>query len=149
MIEVQRAIDATGYPSDDQFRCWAAAVRRRFDLHGEVTVRLVDEAESRALNSRFRSKDAPTNVLSFPLQVSSESGESVLGDLAICAPLVEREAREQHKEPHAHWAHLLVHGLLHLAGYDHAADDEAERMEALERDILHELDFPNPYERTS
>lgn len=145
MIEVQRAIDSARYPSDGQFRDWAQVVQRRLDLHGEVTVRLVDEAESRELNSRFRRKDSPTNVLSFPLEVRAESGESVFGDLAICAPLVEREAGEQGKEPLAHWAHLVVHGMLHLAGYDHREDEEAERMEALERDILRELNFPNPY----
>ncbi len=149
MIEVQRAIDAPGYPSDGQLREWAGVVRQRFDLRGDVTVRLVDERESQALNARYRDRNAPTNVLSFPLEVSADSGEHMLGDLAICGPLVEREAHEQGKTPIAHWAHLVVHGLLHLAGYDHVEDDDAERMEALERDILRELHFPNPYERTA
>lgn len=107
---------------------------------GEVTVRIVGAAESRALNRRYRGKDRPTNVLSFPY---GEPG--VLGDLVVCAPVVNREAREQGKSPAAHWAHMVVHGVLHLRGFDHIRAPDAKVMETRERAILARLSFPDPY----
>ena len=115
------------------------------DDESELSIRIVDETESTALNHTYRHKTGPTNVLSFPCEVLPGVPNSLLGDLALCAPVVEREAREQGKSPEAHWAHMVVHGILHLRGYDHRDDAEAERMEALEADILMRLGYPHPY----
>jgi probable rRNA maturation factor len=111
----------------------------------ELSVRIVDEPEMRELNARYRHKDYPTNVLSFPAGLPPGVDVPLLGDIVICAPLVTREAAEQHKAPRAHWAHLLVHGTLHLLGHDHERARDAEVMEALERRILAGLKFPDPY----
>lgn len=110
----------------------------------QLSVRIVDEAESAALNAQYRDRDYPTNVLSFPAGVNMP-GLRVLGDLAICAAVVEREAREQGKSSAAHWLHMVVHGVLHLLGYDHISDDEAEVMEALERRVMARLGYDDPY----
>jgi len=136
-IVVQRAVGARGLPSSASLRAFArAALPAR---HGELTIRIVDESESRTLNRDYRGKDKPTNVLSF-------GGEgAVLGDLVICAPVVAREAAEQGKPPRAHWAHMVVHGCLHLRGYDHERADDAQRMEAREIRILGNLGFSDPY----
>ena len=111
----------------------------------EVTVRIVDEAESNELNLTYRGKDKPTNVLSFPFEAPPGLELPLLGDLVICRQVVEREAEEQGKPLMAHWAHMVVHGSLHLLGYDHIDDEEAEEMEQLERDIMQELGFADPY----
>lgn len=125
-------------PAPRELRRWArAALGRR---GGEVTVRVVGGAESRALNKRYRNKDRPTNVLSFPYD---EPG--VLGDVVICAAVVNREAREQGKTAAAHWAHMVVHGVLHLLGFDHIRPGDAKVMENRERAILARLSFPDPY----
>lgn len=141
-ISVQRRVPPTGLPAASSLRAWAN--RALGHIAGELTIRIVDEAESQELNRRYRGKDRPTNVLSFPYD-----GElldvPVLGDLVICAPVVQREAAEQHKDLRAHWAHMVVHGCLHLLGYDHEQDGEAEAMEARERELLAELGFPDPY----
>jgi len=135
---VQRAIPARGVPAPRQLRRWAqSALGHRA---GEVTVRVVGTRESRALNRRYRGKDRPTNVLSFPCEAPG-----TLGDLVICAPVVNREAREQGKRAAAHWAHMVVHGVLHLLGFDHTRLRDAKVMEALERAILARLSFPDPY----
>lgn len=114
-----------------------------------VGIRIVDEEESASLNSTYRQKDYATNVLSFaceiPTIILADLDEIPVGDLAICAPVVEREATEQNKPTQAHWAHMVVHGLLHLHGYDHIQDLDAEKMETFEREILAELGFPDPY----
>ena len=136
-IVVQRCVPAAGVPSAASLRRFAAAALPA--RHGELTIRLVDAAESRMLNRGYRGKDKPTNVLSF----SGDAG--VLGDLVICAPVVAREAAEQNKRPRAHWAHMVVHGCLHLRGYDHQDNDEAERMEARETALLATLGFADPY----
>ena len=135
-LHVQRASRAAHIPSDATLRKWARAAR----IEGIVTVRYVGAAESRRLNRRFRGKDYATNVLSFPY-----SAKPLEGDLVICAPVVAREAREQGKALRAHHAHMLVHGLLHLAGLDHERAREAARMEGRERRILAELGFADPY----
>lgn len=144
-ILVQRRVPPAGVPSASALRGWAhAALGGRGDA-GDLTIRIVDEAESQELNRRYRGKDKSTNVLSFPYD-----GEAldmpVLGDLVICAPVVNREAAEQQKDPRAHWAHMVVHGCLHLLGYDHEADLEAEKMECREREILAGFGFPDPYQ---
>ena len=136
-IVVQRAVGPKGLPSAASLRAFAqAALPTR---HGELTIRIVDAAESRALNHGYRGKDKPTNVLSF------HGEKPVLGDLVICAPVVAREAREQRKTLRAHWAHMVVHGCLHLQGHDHEHDADAARMEAREIRILKLLGFSNPY----
>ena len=141
MIRVQRASRAAHIPADMKLRRWAAAVLPR---KSEVTVRFVAEAEARRLNRHFRGKDYATNVLSFPYHASRTRVE---GEVVICAPVVAREAREQGKSFEAHYAHMLVHGLLHLAGFDHERPREAARMEARERRFLAAFGFPDPYER--
>ena len=112
-------------------------------------MRIVGPAESRGLNRRFRHKDKPTNVLSFPYGASEPGGPSVLGDVVICAAVVEREAREQGKRSKAHWAHMVVHGVLHLLGFDHMRPADARVMEGRERAILARLSFPDPYQPPS
>ena len=143
MINVQRRVTAAGIPAPSTLRAWAMAALEGA-TPGEITIRVVAEEESAALNGKFRHKPYPTNVLSFPYEAEAPS-EQVLGDLVICAPVVAREATEQNKEPHAHWAHMVVHGVLHLLGHDHIQEEEAERMEAKERQILARLGFPDPY----
>ena len=135
-LTVQRASRASHIPSDATLRRWARAC----GVEGAVTVRYVAEAEGRRLNRRFRGKDRATNVLSF-----SYASRPAQGDLVICAPVVAREAHEQGKEAAEHHAHMLVHGLLHLAGFDHEKARDAARMEARERSILAKLGFGDPY----
>nr|WP_242464588.1 rRNA maturation RNase YbeY [Halorhodospira abdelmalekii] len=135
-------------------RGWLETAAAEVDCGGELTVRLVDESESKALNGRFRRRDAPTNVLAFPFEPPPGWGEwaegPILGDIVICAPLVAVQAREQGKSAEAHWAHLAVHGLLHLVGYDHESDAAAAAaMEACEQRILAVLGFADPYAERS
>ena len=115
----------------------------------QVTLRIVDLNESQGLNKEFRGKDRPTNVLSFPIELPEEFIETLeinmLGDLVVCAGVVEKEAQEQVKTLDSHWAHMLVHGMLHLQGYDHIDDADAEKMEQLEVKILTQLGFDDPY----
>ena len=142
-ILVQRRVDPAGIPSASSLRLWANAALGR--IAGDVTIRIVDEAESHELNHRYRGQDKSTNVLSFPYD-GDMLDIPVLGDLVICAPVVRQEAEEQGKAPRAHWAHMVVHGCLHLLGYDHVQESEAEVMEARERKILAALGFSDPYE---
>ena len=145
-IDLQVGGSRSGLPAVAKFKHWARcaiAGRRRT---AELSIRIVDAAESRALNRRFRGKDKPTNVLSFPAELPPELELPLLGDLVICRDVVEAEAAEQGKPPEAHWAHMVVHGTLHLLGYDHESTSEAETMEALEAEILGELGWPDPYE---
>lgn len=132
-------------PSGRSLGRWARAALGPRIGAVELAVRLVPPAESRRLNRRYRGKDKPTNVLSFPATVSGEVRPRPLGDVVICPAVLRREAREQGKTVRAHWAHLLVHGVLHLVGYDHEADDEARRMERREIAVLRRLGFANPY----
>ncbi|MDZ4019835.1 rRNA maturation RNase YbeY [Pseudomonas sichuanensis] len=144
-LDLQRATDAAS-PDDALFRRWCELALRQRSADSEMTIRLVDEAEGRELNHTYRHKDYATNVLSFPADVPDDLLDiPLLGDLVICVAVVEREAQEQGKSPEAHWAHLVIHGCLHLLGYDHIDDDEAEEMEALERELLAELGHPDPY----
>ncbi|MER2297969.1 MULTISPECIES: rRNA maturation RNase YbeY [Pseudomonas] len=144
-LDLQRATDAAA-PDDAAFRRWCELALRQRSADSEMTIRLVDEAEGRELNHTYRHKDYATNVLSFPADVPDDLLDiPLLGDLVICVPVVEREAAEQGKALQAHWAHLVIHGCLHLLGYDHIEDDEAEEMEALERELLAELGHPDPY----
>ncbi len=134
-------------PSEEQLTLWASTAlqgRTEFD-EPELTIRLVAEEESQELNHEYRGKDKPTNVLSFPFEAPPEVPIELLGDLIICAQVVQDESIEQGKTAEAHWAHMVVHGCLHLLGYDHIKDDEAEIMEDLERQILATLGYPDPY----
>lgn len=145
-LDLQIASEAAGLPDEAQLRRWCELALRQRKNDSELTIRLVDEPEGRELNRTWRHKDYATNVLSFPADVPDELLDiPLLGDLVICVPVVEREAAEQGKEPATHWAHLVIHGCLHLLGYDHIEDDEAEEMEALERQLLAELGYPDPY----
>ncbi len=138
MIVIQRRVSPRGVPAPRSLRSWAQLALGR--LRAEITLRIVTEAESRTLNRRYRGKNKPTNVLSFPYEASPLSG-----DVVICASVVNREAREQNKPRPAHWAHMVVHGVLHLRGLDHIKSSEAHVMEAKERAILATLSFPDPY----
>jgi probable rRNA maturation factor len=137
-------INSKSLPHRSRFELWSGAAYLGKDSSG-VCIVLVDEDESQALNMQYRGQGKPTNVLSFPMQLPEHVGERVLGDLVICAPVVEREAQEQGKPTLAHWAHMVVHGMLHLQGYDHEVESEAAAMEALEIRILRDLGFANPY----
>ncbi|MDR2787651.1 MAG: rRNA maturation RNase YbeY [Candidatus Accumulibacter sp.] len=142
-LGVQYASRADGLPARAEIRAWSrAALDVDGRRGGQITVRFVDADEGRALNRDYRRKDRPTNVLSFVY----ESEPRIRGDLVICAPVVVREAMEQGKTPRAHYAHLVVHGLLHLLGYDHeTGEDDARQMEDKERAILASLGFTDPY----
>ncbi|WP_404363874.1 rRNA maturation RNase YbeY [Marinobacter sp.] len=144
-VDIQRATDVSDLPADSELEHWAAHAWQS-DESSEVTLRIVDREESAQLNSLYRHKTGPTNVLSFPFEAPAGITVPLAGDLVVCAPVVEDEAREQGKTLRAHWAHMVIHGMLHLQGYDHLADDEAELMEALEIGLLKDLGFGNPYE---
>ncbi|NIE99874.1 rRNA maturation RNase YbeY [Pantoea sp. Acro-805] len=146
ILDLQLACaDENGLPAETAFQRWLEAAVTPFQPESEVTIRLVDEAESHELNLTYRGKDKPTNVLSFPFEAPPGIELPLLGDLIICRQVVEQEAEEQSKTLEAHWAHMVVHGTLHLLGYDHIEDDEAEEMEALETEIMLALGYPDPY----
>ncbi|CDH23792.1 rRNA maturation RNase YbeY [Xenorhabdus bovienii] len=134
-----------GLPDEALFQRWLENVLPQFQAESEVTIRLVDEAESHDLNLTYRGKDKPTNVLSFPFEAPPEVKLPLLGDLIICRQVVEQEAEEQQKTVEEHWAHMVIHGSLHLLGYDHIEDDEAEEMESLETEILQKMGYADPY----
>jgi len=144
-LDLQRASEAAA-PDEAEFRQWCELALRARSADSELTIRLVDESEGRELNHNYRHKDYATNVLSFPADIPDGLLDiPLLGDLVICIPVVEREAAEQGKLLSAHWAHLVIHGCLHLLGYDHLDDAEADEMEDLERQLLAELGYPDPY----
>ena len=154
VVDLHTDLPAAGLPLQDQVQRWAeAAARLAGGARGEIAIRIIDEAESQSLNHDYRGKDYPTNVLSFPFELPdgmpeemrAELGDGIIGDIAICAPVVEREAKDQGKTPEAHWAHMVVHGVLHLLGHDHEEDAGADIMEALEVEALSELGYANPY----
>lgn len=148
-IDIEVNSSSTNIPSKESIELWISTALQSDELNqAEVSVYIVDEAESQELNAQYRGKDKPTNVLSFPADIPDEVGVPLLGDLVVCAPVVEREAQEQGKTLAAHWAHMLVHGTLHLLGYDHVEDDEADVMEALETRLITQLNFPAPYTET-
>jgi probable rRNA maturation factor len=144
-LDVQVAIESSELPSEAQLHQWASAALQTPKGASELTVRIVDDSESQELNLRYRNKDKPTNVLSFPADLPEGIDLPLLGDLVICAPVVSKEAHEQSKTLEAHWAHMVVHGTLHLQGYDHQDDQEADEMESLETQILATMGYPDPY----
>jgi probable rRNA maturation factor len=137
---VQYASEADNIPQRAQFRRWVAAA---LQSPAQITLRIVDADEGRMLNRDYRDKDYATNVLTFAY---GEEGGVLAGDIVLCAPVVEREAREQGKDLRAHYAHLTVHGVLHMQGFDHETEAEAREMEAMEVEILRRLRFNSPYE---
>ncbi len=145
-LELQSATEVESLPTAADFEAWAQQVLEGRRDEAELAIRLVDEAESRTLNREYRGKDRPTNVLSFPADLPAVVESPLLGDLVICAPVVLREAEEQGKPTDAHWAHMVVHGVLHLLGYDHQNEQEAAGMEAIEAALLKEMGYRNPYE---
>ncbi|MGX5672307.1 rRNA maturation RNase YbeY [Thermomonas fusca] len=148
-VAVGYAAPRAGVPAAVSFRKWVAAALEGRIREADLAIRIVDEKEGRALNHHYRGKDYATNVLSFPAELPEGLPKGVklplLGDLVLCAPVVAREAQEQRKPLGAHYAHLTVHGCLHLLGWDHEDAQEAEAMEQLEREILAGLGLPDPY----
>ena len=134
-------------PADGDIQGWIAATLAslRRQVETEISIRLVDTEEMTTLNETYRGKTGPTNVLSFPSDLPAELALPLLGDIVICAPVVRTEAAEQGKNLTAHWAHMTIHGTLHLLGYDHISEEDAVIMEALESAILNNLDYPCPY----
>lgn len=145
-LDIQIAVQNSDLPSKEQFYQWVSAVLTPYNKPYELTIRIVEQTESQQLNHQYRHKDKPTNVLSFPFEVPEGIDLNLLGDLVVCADIVEQEAQQQHKTSIAHWAHMITHGCLHLLGYDHISESEANEMEALEIKILAQQGYENPYE---
>ena len=139
-VTVQFNTEEPGIPAEHEILYWAGSMLD--GQEGEVTIRITGEDEMRSLNHRWRNIDSTTNVLSFPLH---DTGSPLLGDIVICAPVLRREVAQQGKSANAHWAHMIIHGILHLMGYDHSNDKDAESMEAKETALLQDLGFPDPY----
>jgi probable rRNA maturation factor len=144
-VSVSYGLPRAGIPAPTSFRKWAAAAANGRIRRADLAIRIVDTKEARSLNRHYRGKDYATNVLSFPAELPEGVNLPLLGDLVICAPVVAREAAEQGKPLAAHYAHLTVHGVLHLLGLDHEDEREAEAMERFEREILADLGLPDPY----
>lgn len=144
-VEIQVAYESKDQPDAEQIQLWVDAALEDYEQDAEVVVRIVDEQESAELNEQYRHKSGPTNILSFPADLPEGVELDLLGDLVICAPVLEKEALEQNKVLAHHWAHIIVHGVLHLLGYDHIDDAEAEAMENKEIAILNKLQIKNPY----
>jgi len=144
-LEIQDVFHSEGQPTEEQFQSWVDAALADYRKDAELVIRIVDEQESAELNQQYRHKQGPTNILSFPIELPDGVELDLLGDLVVCAPVLEREALQQHKALIDHWAHIIVHGVLHLLGYDHIEDSDAEQMEALEIAILNKLNIKNPY----
>jgi probable rRNA maturation factor len=143
-LDLQRACEGD-VPEEKDFQRWVDAALAEISEDCELSVRLVEIEEGAELNSNYRGKTGPTNVLSFPFEAPITMEPRLLGDLVICRTVVESEAQQQNKVVNDHWAHMVVHGCLHLLGYDHIKTDEAEQMEALEKTILQSLNIDNPY----
>lgn len=146
-VDVQYAGPGKALPDEAKISHWARMALSGFDTSSELCIRIVDEEEGTLLNRTWRSKTGPTNVLSFPADPLPEIIPRLLGDVIICAPVVEREASEQGKKREDHWAHMVIHGTLHLLGYDHINEMDAAAMEEKEISLLAELDIRNPYKR--
>ncbi|EFP97175.1 rRNA maturation RNase YbeY [Vibrio caribbeanicus] len=146
VLDLQIAVENDkDLPTYEDILLWLDSTLAKFKPQAEVTVRVVDEPESQELNHDYRGKDKPTNVLSFPFEAPPGIDIDLLGDLVICKQVVEREAIEQNKPLISHWAHMVVHGCLHLLGYDHIEDQEAEEMESLETEIMKSMGYSDPY----
>ena len=146
MIEIQNAADLKTLPDSELMIQWAEQALDEQHHAAEITIRIVDEDEAQMLNKTWRNKNTATNVLSFPVGKTLTQAPNLLGDIVICAPVVEQEANAQGKKFDAHWAHLIIHGILHLQGYDHESDEQANEMESKEIQILKNIGYANPYE---
>ena len=145
-LDLQIACDDNNLPSEADFQLWVNAALSPYNKPFELTVRVVASEESQALNLQYRNKDKPTNVLSFPFEVPEGIDLALLGDLVICAEVVQLEAQQQNKALNDHWAHMVIHGCLHLLGFDHIEDNDAQEMEAIEIKLLSTLNINDPYQ---
>jgi probable rRNA maturation factor len=144
-LDIQTVSQSKQLPKQEHFQLWVDAVLNDATQESEVVIRIVDEEEMTQFNQQYRKKTGSTNILSFPFEIPDGVDSDLLGDLLVCAPVVEKESKQQNKELEHHWAHLIVHGTLHLLGHDHIDDAEAEEMEALEIKILKTIKIENPY----
>lgn len=144
-IDVQYATDWPDLPDEKKISQWVETVLKDLNENAKLTIRIVGEEEGTQLNELWRKSKGPTNVLSFTHDGGKEIAPDFLGDIVICAPVVDREAVEQNKNNHAHWAHMIIHGVLHLIGFNHTNPEDAERMENLEIKTLKKLNIKNPY----
>ncbi len=144
-LDIQTISQSKQLPTQEHFQLWVDAVLNDATQESEVVIRIVDEEEMTQFNQQYRKKTGSTNILSFPFEIPDGVDSDLLGDLLVCAPVVEKESKQQNKELEHHWAHLIVHGTLHLLGHDHIDDAEAEEMEALEIKILKTIKIENPY----
>lgn len=146
-LDIQVVFASQGQPDPQQLQLWVDTALDGINKDTEIVIRIVDEQESAELNGCYRHKQGPTNILSFPFEMPDIDGfeSNLLGDLVVCAPVLAHEAAQQGKNLTDHWAHIIIHGVLHLLGYDHIGDSDAEEMENLEIAILNKLTIPNPY----
>ncbi len=144
-LEIQTEYESTNQPSETQLQAWIDIALKDYGKESELVIRIVDTEESADLNQQYRQKSGSTNILSFPFEAPEHIELNLLGDLVICAPVLEAEALEQQKNLHDHWAHIVIHGVLHLLGYDHITDEDALIMEEKEIYLLSELNIKNPY----
>ncbi len=142
-LDIQVASNSSSLPNKMHFQTWVDSV---LTDDSEIVIRLVDNAESAELNQKYRHKKGATNILSFPFEVPEMIDSTLLGDLVICAPMIEQQAKQQQKHLLHHWAHIVIHGILHLCGYNHEDDAEAQIMEAKEINLLKKLFIRNPYQ---
>ncbi len=143
-LDVQIVSKSLDIPKKSELEYWVQSIPYKSET--SACLRIVDESEAKELNKQYRKIDKATNILSFPAELPTQLNINFLGDIVICAPIVSREAQEQRKQLNDHWAHLLVHGILHLQGFDHENDSDTKEMEAMEIKILQDLNVPNPYE---
>ena len=145
IVDIQMASASEEAPDPQSIERWVSAAIDNQRDSTELSIRIVDTEEGRALNEQFRGSTGATNVLSFPFENESPEPLPLIGDIVICAPVVRKEASDQNKTLNAHWAHMIIHGVLHLLGYDHQSETDANLMESLETEIMQGLGFPPPY----
>ena len=146
-LEIQRIVDSAELPSDAELKQWVELALQDYSADAEVVIRIVDSEEISVLNQQYRQKSGATNILSFPFEVpEGVEGIDLLGDLVVCSSVLEQEAFDQKKELKNHWAHIIIHGILHLLGYDHIEENDANEMEAKEILMLQKLHINNPYQ---
>lgn len=145
VVDLQVACKDNHLPDEKQFKLWVNTALQPYNKSFELTIRLVESSESQQLNHQYRNRNTPTNVLSFPFELPEGIELDLLGDLVICAEVVEQEAKQQNKSLTDHWAHMVIHGCLHLLGFDHINENDADEMETLETQLLFSLGIADPY----